>query len=258
MLYEALGFPVPEFAHLPLILAKEGGRMSKRKGATAISEYRQQGYLAPALVNFLLLLGWSPGENQEIIDINDAAKKFDITGVNKTAAVMDIDKLDWINNQYLKTQDPEKLADEIIPVLAEKNLIAKNNFDRKYIVSLVKLFQARLTVLADFPEWADFFFLEEPNMDPKAAEKHLSQDLSRQFALFAERLEKIEPFDIANIETCFRSLVAELGMESKALIHPVRVALTGKTIGPGLFEVIYYLGKERTRKRLLKQVEKGG
>lgn len=100
LLYQALGFPLPEFAHLPLILAKEGGRMSKRKGATAITEYRQMGYLPKALVNFLMLLGWSPGENREIIDIKEAIKLFDIRSVNKTAAVMDMDKLDWINNQF--------------------------------------------------------------------------------------------------------------------------------------------------------------
>jgi len=258
ILYQALGFPLPEFAHLPLILAKEGGRMSKRKGATAITEYRQMGYLPQALVNFLMLLGWSPGENREIIDIKEAIKLFDIKTVNKTAAVMDMDKLDWINNQYLKSEDPQSLTDAVIPMLIEKKYIDKDNFDRDYVLSLVKLFQPRLTVLNDFVDWADFFFLKNITIDPQAEQKFLTQDLSKEFKLFIERLDKLDKLDIAAIETSFRELVAELNIQAKVLIHPIRVALTGKTIGPGLFEVIYYLGRERTKERLMKWVKKGG
>ncbi|MDD4894414.1 MAG: glutamate--tRNA ligase [Candidatus Omnitrophica bacterium] len=258
MLYEALGLPLPEFAHLPLILAKGGGRMSKRKGATAITEYRQMGYLPQALVNFLMLLGWAPGENREIIDIKDAIKLFDIKSVNKTAAVMDMDKLDWINNQYLKNEDPQKLTDAVIPMLIEKKYIDKDNFDRDYVVSLVKLFQARITVLNDFADWADFFFMKDVTIDPEAQQKYLAQDLSKEFKLFIDRLDKLEKFDIAEIEASFRELVAELNIQAKVLIHPIRVALTGKTVGPGLFEVMHYLGKERTKERLMKWVKKGG
>ncbi len=258
LLYQALGFPLPEFAHLPLILAKEGGRMSKRKGATAITEYRQMGYLPKALVNFLMLLGWSPGENREIIDIKEVIRLFDIKTVNKTAAVMDMDKLDWINNQYLKNEDPQSLTDAVIPMLVEKKYIDKDNFDRDYVISLVKLFQARLTVLNDFVDWADFFFLKNITIDPQAQQKFLAQDLSKEFKLFIDRLDKLDKFDIAAIEASFRELVAELNIQSKALIHPIRVALTGKTIGPGLFEVMYSLGRERTKERLMRWVKKEG
>ena len=258
IMYDALGLQAPAFAHLPLILATEGGRLSKRKGATAISEFRSMGYLSKALVNFLLLLGWSPGENREIIEPEEAIRLFDIRHINKTAAVLDLDKLNWINNQYLKAEDPDKLADEVIPLLKAKGLIDENKIDRAYIRSIVTLLQARLTTLNDFPERSDFFFLEEPVMDPKAQEKFLSHDLSREFSAFARRLETLAVFDIPSIEETFRQLVAELKIEAKALIHPVRVALTGKTIGPGLFEVIYYLGKERSIKRLMRQVKPGG
>jgi len=256
LLYQALGLPIPNFAHLPLILSKEGGRLSKRKGATAISEYRDMGYLSEALVNYLLLLGWAPGGNREVIDMREAIKLFDIKNINKTAAVLDLDKLDWINNQYLKKEDPEKLADEIIPLLIEKHYIDKTNFDRNYIFSLVKLFQARLTTLNDFVDWADFFFAQEPEIDPEAKKKFLSQDLSKEFSLLIKRLEALDKFDIVSIETSFREMVKELGIEAKTLIHPIRVALTGKTIGPGLFEVIYYLGKERIQERLSKFIKK--
>ncbi|MDD5166757.1 MAG: glutamate--tRNA ligase [Candidatus Omnitrophica bacterium] len=257
LLYQALGFPIPGFAHLPLILQKEGGRLSKRTGATAISDYRKMGYLSNALVNYLLLLSWAPGENREVIDINEAIKLFDVTDVNKTAATFDLNKLNWMNNQYLKTQDAEGLTDLLIPLLIEKGYIAQDNFDRNYVVSLVKLFQERLITLNDFLDWSDFFFAKDLQMDPAAEKKYLSKDLSREFSLFIERLDSLKQFDIATIEASFRDLVKELNIEAKALIHPIRVALTGKTIGPGLFEVIYYLGKEKTRERLNKFIRKG-
>jgi glutamyl-tRNA synthetase len=256
LLYEALNLPIPKFAHLPLILGTEGGRLSKRTGATAISDYRTMGYLSSALVNYLLLLSWAPGENREIIDIREAINIFDIKDVNKTAATFDLKKLDWMNNQYLKAEDPEIIADKIILLLIEKNYIRENNFDRNYIISLVKLYQARLDRLNDFLERADFFFVEEFNIDQEAKNKFLSRDLSREFRMFVERLQDLDKFDIITIESSFRELVKELNIEAKELIHPIRVALTGKTIGPGLFEVIYYLGKERTRERLMRWIIK--
>ncbi|MBM3245726.1 MAG: glutamate--tRNA ligase [Candidatus Omnitrophica bacterium] len=257
LLYQALKLPAPYFAHLPLIMGMEGGRLSKRTGATAISDYRSLGYLAEALVNYLLLLSWSPGENREVIEINEAIKIFDIKDVNKTAATFDMKKLDWMNNQYLKGADPARLTELILPLLTEKKYIQEGNFDRGYIISLVKLFQGRLSTLRDFADWADFFFLKDIQIDPQAREKFLSRDLSREFKLFSERLEALEQFDIASIEASFRQLVGELNIEAKVLIHPVRAALTGKTVGPGLFEVIYYLGKERTKERLLAWVKRG-
>jgi glutamyl-tRNA synthetase len=258
LLYNAFGFTVPQFAHLPLILSKEGGRLSKRKGATAISEYREMGYLPEALVNFLLLLGWSPGANREILPIQEAIKLFTIKHINKTAAVLDMDKLNWINNQYLKNADPDKLTAEVIPLLTDAGLIAKEGYDRAFIRSLVVLFRERLTLLKDFPKFVDFFFVpdEQLQIDPEAQEKYLSRDFSREFSLFAGRLGALEKFDIPEIEKCFREMVAELQVPVKELIHPVRVALTGKTVGPGLFDVIYYLGKQRTERRLLRWVKK--
>lgn len=258
ILYQALGFPLPEFAHLPLILGKEGGRLSKRTGATAISDYRKMGYLAEALVNYLLLLSWSPGDNREVISIPEAVKLFDIKDVTKTAATFDIKKLDWLNNQYLKNIDTQKLTGLLIPLLLEKGYIKKDKFDRNYLASLVQLFQGRLSKINDFLDWADFFFLEDPKIDPQAEKKFLNQDLSKEFKLFIERVDALDKFDLESIESAFRDLVKELGMEAKALIHPIRVALSGKTIGPGLFEIIYYLGRQRTKKRLMHWVKKEG
>ncbi len=255
LLYQALGFKPPLFAHLPLILGMEGGRLSKRTGATAISDYRTMGYLPKALVNYLLLLSWAPGENREIIDIDEAVKLFDLSCVNKTAATFDLKKLGWVNNQYIKNENSVKLLEQLIPLLKERGYIKEGDFDRNYLLSLIELFKPRLGLVNDFCDWADFFFLEEISIEPKAKEKYLNKDFSHEFSLFSERLKALKKIDIVSIEESFRSLVGELGIEARVLIHPVRVALTGKTIGPGLFEVIYYLGIDRTIKRLTRFIK---
>jgi len=256
VLYEALGFAVPKFAHLPLILGAEGGRLSKRTGATAISDYRKMGYLPEALVNYFLLLGWSPGNNQEIINVKDVIKRFSLKNANKTAATFDINKLKWINAQYIKKENTEVLLDLLIPMLIEKKFIEENNFDRNYLFSLVRLFQKRIDTLVDFLQWADFFFLEKIDFDREAIEKYLSENLSREFSLLCDCLERLDSFQANTIEEAFRALVAELGIEARRLVHPVRLALTGRTVGPGLFETIALLGKEKTLRRLRYWIKK--
>jgi len=260
MLYEALGFSIPKFAHLPLILGKDGGRLSKRTGATAISEFRNMGYLPEALVNYLMLLGWSPDANQEIVPIERAIKNFSIKKVNKTAAVFSIEKLNWINNQYLKKIDDNKLVDLLIPMLEDKEFIS-SQFDREWLKNVVKLYKSRINTLIDFLDWADFLFLEKPKFDTDAKEKLASKDLSKEFKLLAERLDKLASFDIKSTEEAFRELVEQLKIQASDLVHPVRAALTGKIIGPGLFETIWVLGKEKTKQRLLnayKDIKIGG
>ncbi len=249
LFYEALGFTVPVFAHLPLILATAGGRMSKRKGATSISEYRALGYLPEALVNYLLLLGWSPGENQEIVTAKEALKKFNIEKANKTAAAFDINKLDWINAHYIKNTPLEDLFEKIKPFLEQKGYDLKD-FDRQYLLNLIKLYQGRISKLTDFADWADFFFKDGLVISEELKEKHFSKDLTKEFSLLAQRIASLDSFTIEDIESSFRDLVKELGIKTKELVHPVRVALTGKEIGPGLFETMFYLGKEKLLKRL--------
>jgi glutamyl-tRNA synthetase len=259
LLYQALGFKIPIFAHLPLILAKAGGRLSKRTGATAISEFRKLGFLPEALVNYLLLLGWSPGENREIINIQEAVKVFDIKDTNKTAAIFDLEKLNWVNNYYIKKGPTKRLADLLIPMLKQRFSQAEGCcFDRQGLEGLIKLYQCRINTLGDFLDWADFFFLDEIKIKQELIDKFLSQDLSKELRLFIERLNRLEPFAVSNIEEAFRDLVKELNITSRQLIHPIRVALTGKTIGPGLFEVIYYLGKGKTELRLSRWIKRRG
>lgn len=251
VIYQALGFKLPKFAHLPLIMDEGGGRLSKRTGAVAVSDYRKQGFLPEALINYLMLLGWSPGGNQEMMSLSSAVKKFSIKKVNKAAAAFSMDKLRWLNSQHIKQADTERLVDLMIPFLKEKKYI-QEDFDRQRIKNSVNLFKGRMDTFLDFLQRADFVFIDELEIDKEAFEKHLSQNREKEFRLLSERFAQAEPFDVATTEKVFRGLVEELGIKASDLVHPVRVAITGRDVGPGLFETVVLLGKEKTVERLAK------
>ncbi len=254
LLYDALGYKVPKFAHLPLILGNDGGRLSKRTGATAISEYKAMGYLPDALRNYFMLLGWSPGGNQEIVSLDKAVKNFSIKKVNKTAATFSLDKLNWVNSEYIKKLEVGKLTDLITPFLKNRKYL-QEDFDRDWLNKVVKLYQGRINNLGDFLDWTDFLFLDKPVFNEQAREKLQSKNLSKEFSLLAEKVGSLESFDAHSIEEEFRALVQELDMSASELVHPVRAALTGKLIGPGLFETIEILGCEKTKQRLVQVYE---
>lgn len=249
LIYEALGFKIPKFAHLPLILDPEGGRMSKRAGATAVTEYRGMGYLPDAVVNYLMLLGWSPGNNQEVVPMQAALKNFSIKKINKAGAAFSMEKLTWINTQYIKQIETSKLTDLLLPVLKNAGY-APESFDRQWLENVVHLFKPRMSTLIDFLDWAAFALKDDFAVDGEAKAQHLSQDKSKEFKLLAERLAAVNDFNIKTAEEAFRILVSELGIKAGDLVHPVRVALTGKAVGPGLFDTMVVLGKEKTVNRL--------
>jgi len=248
LIYEALGFKLPKFAHLPLILDPEGGRMSKRAGATAVTEYRTQGYLSQAIVNYLMLLGWSPGNNQEKVLMASALKTFSIKKINKAGAAFSLEKLQWLNSQYIKEMDAARLADALRPLVAAK--YPQAHIQEKELEHMAELYKGRMNTLLDFLDWTDFIFNDQVHFEDEVKAKHLSQNMSKEFALLAERLNNISDFNVKAAEEAFRGVVAQLGIEAGVLVHPVRVALTGKAVGPGLFETMVVLGRERTVRRL--------
>jgi len=250
LMYEALGFKIPKFAHVPLIMGPDGGRLSKRTGAVAVTEYQRMGFLAEGIVNYLMLLGWSPG-TQEIIQLNEAVPKFSIKKVNKTAAVFSLDKLTWVNQQHVKHKDTAVLTDLLIPFIKEKGYLPEN-FDRKRLENIVRLYHDRIPTLRDFVDRADFVFLDEIDIAPELRQEAFTKEKKQAFYVLSERLSGLNEFTAQAAEETFRNLVKELGWESSALVHPVRVALTGKTVGPGLFETMEAVGKEKTVTRLKK------
>ncbi len=249
LIYEALGFKPPKFAHLPLILDDERARMSKRAGAVAVTDYRRQGYLSEAIVNYLMLLGWSPGDNQEIVGREAAVKKFSIKKVNKAGAVFSLEKLQWINAQYIKNKPARELTDLLVPFLKGKQFIGET-YDRPALEKIVDLYKGRLSTLLDFLDWTDYLFIDKLMIDPELRREYQLERRAPEFKRLSERLGQLQDFNPQTAETVFRSLVEELGIKASELVHPIRVALTGKKVGPGLFETMSVLGKEKTIKRL--------
>ncbi len=248
LLYEALEFDLPQFAHLPMILSPEGGKMSKRFGATSIREYRDQGYLPEALVNYLLLLGWSPGNNREVVSFQEAARVFSLKDINKTAASFSPEKLDWINAEYIKNTDTARLTDIVERYLKEKKFLPED-VDKSYLHKVVDLFKGRISKLGDLLDWAYFCFYDDYSYaeDTKSI---LERDLSGAVSVLRDRMAALNSFDTSTIEQEFRAVASEEGLKARDLVHPVRVALTGRRIGPGLFETMAVLGKRRVLARL--------
>ncbi|MCF7871397.1 MAG: glutamate--tRNA ligase [Candidatus Omnitrophica bacterium] len=253
LIYKALGFDVPDFAHLPLILSPEGGRLSKRFGATAISEYKKQGYLPESLANYLLLLGWSPGGDREILSIEETKKLFKLKDVNKTGAAFSLDKLNWINAYYIRNNSLDQLTQKIQSYLVkQKHPFAGTEYN--HLKEVAALFKTRLTTLSEFPDKADFFFSRDIKYSPDSGSV-LENKLSQEMKALREKLSRIDDFKKDLIEERFRKTAKDLDLKVGILVHPTRVALTGRKKGPGLFETMEVLGKEKVLQRLDKLIK---
>lgn len=253
LMYEALNFKKPKFAHVPLILSPKGGRLSKRFGATSIREYKEMGYLPEALANYLLLLGWSPGKNKEIISLKEAKDIFDIRKVNKTGAIFSLDKLNWVNTEYIRGKNIEEFTKIFKDYLIKDNPLAES-LENDYLQKVAGLFKNRISRFSDLISWTRFYFHDNINYNEEA-KVILQKNLSKEIVSLSENLSALESFDKETIEKKFRLTADDLGLKARDLVHPVRIALTGEKIGPGLFEIMEVLGKERVLKRLNNLIE---
>lgn len=249
-LYRALGYEPPEFAHLPMILGPDKTKLSKRHGATAVTEYEDMGYLPEALVNYLARLGWSAGD-QEIFSREELIEKFSLENVGKAAAVFNPEKLLWLNHHYIQQAETERLADLLLSLLMKDGTVRPGGEpDREWLKKLVGLLKERSHTLLEMKQSAFPFIFDEIKIDEKAGAKHLTPDVAGPLKELAERLKTIEPFVHAEIEKVFNAIVEEKGVKLGKIAQPVRVALTGGTVSPGIFEVIEVMGKDRTLKRI--------
>ena len=253
LLYRAAGAGVPQFAHVPLILGPDKKRLSKRHGATSVMEYARQGFLPEAMMNFLALLGWSPGTNQELFTRDELAAAFTLDGISGGNAVFNPEKLDWFNQQYIIRLSPDDLATRIKPSLEAAGLWSDAYLGdrRAWFVAILELLQPRTTRLDDFASQGRLFFADAIDYDPAAVEKHLRADgMAAHLAALDQAFAALPAFDAASTEAALRSLADARGVKAASLIHAVRVAVTGKTASPGLFEVLALLGRERVHARL--------
>ncbi len=252
LLYEALGQPKPQMGHLPLILGPDKKRLSKRHGATSVEHYRDQGILPEALANYLALLGWSPGGSEEIMDLDEIVRRFDLARVNRANAVFDAAKLEWMNAQHIQRMDIDKLSEMVKQALATAGL-ARQMFtaDAQTLHAAVALLRPRCKTLRDFTQWGRAFFVDDFPIDPEGRSKYLAD--SGIFAILvelADRYEKLPDFSLTSTEQTLRQLATERDVKPGALIGAVRVAITGNPVAPSLFDVIVYLSKQRTVTRL--------
>jgi len=255
LFYEALGFNLPEFGHVPLILGSDRFRMSKRYGATSIREYREQGYLPQAMVNFIALLGWSPGKDREVLPIDEIIKEFDIKNAKSVNAVFDIEKLNWMNGQYINKFDNQELLDLLMPELKSRGWISDQT-NKDWLLKVTGLFKERARTLVDFFDWSGYVFTDEIKYEEQAIKKRIKKEgVADILRSASERLTALKDFTAVSIEGACRELADELKIKAADIIHPVRVAVSGRMMGPGLFELLEVLGRDKVLKRL-EQVKK--
>ena len=253
LLYRAFDAPIPQFAHVPLILGPDKRRLSKRHGATSVMEYEHQGYLPEAMVNFLALLGWSPGTDQELFTREELIAAFSLEGISGGGAVFNPEKLDWFNQQHIARLPGEEILARITPLLRNAGLWsdAYAGERRAWMLTLVELVRPRAHRLDDFVEIARPLLSDALDFDPAAVRKHLSSpDLASHLVALREAWSRLESFDQTSLEHSLRDLASTRGLKAGTLIHAVRVAVTGRAVSPGLFETLALLGPARSLKRL--------
>jgi glutamyl-tRNA synthetase len=259
VMYQALGWTPPAVAHLPVILGPDRAKLSKRHGDTAVRQYREQGFLPEALRNFFALMAWHPEAEREIYDLDELIRSFRLEEVGRASPVFDLDKLTWLNGVYMRRlieQDLDRVVDLCTHILRREGLLpaVPTPEEHAYLTRVVRVVGERLKIGHDILEYGDFFF-RDVAYDPAAVGKHLTTAAAALLATYADALGAVEPFNATTIEQALRRVCAERGVDARALIHPARVALTGKTAGPGLFELTELLGRERAVARLRRAVD---
>ncbi len=245
--YEAFGYPTPAFAHIPLILGADKSRLSKRHGATSVQAYRDAGILPEAMVNYLARLGWSHGD-QEIFSREELIRNFDIAHIGKAGAVFDAAKLEWLSHHWIKAAPSRRLADDLAPFLAREGLPVPD--DRAWLARVVDTLKERAPTLVEMARQATFYLVAPAAYEREATAKFWKPGAAERYALLVKRLEAHEDMDPASLELLYRGLAAELGLKLVDVAQLTRIALTGRTASPPIFEVVSILGKAETLRRL--------
>ncbi len=253
VLYRALDFQPPVFAHIPLIHGTDGGRLSKRHGATSVLEYRRLGYLPGALVNYLALLGWSPGGDREVMSVSEMVGLFDLSRVVRTPAVFDVEKLTWMNALYLAGLSLSMRTNLVVPLWIEAGFLrcGEDSERRYWLEEIVKAVGDRLKVLPDIMTYTDFFFREPAQMDEKTAAVVAKAAADRPyFDRICRRLEALPEFQRGPIEETIRGVMKEDNLSANRVIQPLRAAISGRLVTPGIFESLELLGREKALERV--------
>jgi len=256
MLLEALGWDVPEYGHSTLILGEDGSKLSKRHGATTVTEYQDQGFLPEALFNFLALLGWTSGDEREVFTHDDLIEAFSLEGMHTRDTVFDLKKLTWLNGEHMRLRPVENIVDDAIPIWVSEGWITEADAEaqRDYLTQIATMLQPRLNTLDDLRQ-TSYFFNDPDSYDEKTHNKHWKTDTPERMTAYIERLEALDSFGEEDVEGATRTLAGEMNMSASKLIHPTRLSLCGVGFGPGLFELMAALGQETCLRRLKKALD---
>lgn len=252
LLYQASGKPTPAFAHVPLIMGADKKRLSKRHGATSVIEYQRQGYIAEGMVNFLALLGWSPGSDEELFDRQHLIDRFTLEGISGGNAVFNTEKLDWFNHQHLLRLSDDELIARLEPALVAAGLWRDSlrSSERAWFLEVLALLKPRSKRIDEFVEGARPFLKDPDAYDPEAVKKHLATPGITAHLTALRGVLATAAFDVTALEQALRQLAEARGVKAGALIHATRIAMTGRMVSPGLFEMLVLLGRERVLARL--------
>jgi glutamyl-tRNA synthetase len=251
MLYRALGYEIPQFGHLPLILGSDKKRLSKRHGATSVGEFQQRGYLPEAVFNFLALLGWSPGDDREIMTRDELVACYDIRRVLKKSSVFDEDKLKWMNGQHIRMLDDNELLRRVRPYQPDDLADVTEDHCR----AVIPLMKERMVLLTDFFEHGRYFWRDPEDYDADGVAKRWKSGIPEMLATLLPMLETAD-FAPEALETLIREAAERSGMGAGKVIHPIRLALTGATASPSLFDMMAVLGRETCLRRLRSALER--
>src|SRR5665648_351721 len=254
LIYQALGLPVPEFAHVSLILNTEGGKMSKRDGDTAVLDYQKKGYLPEAIVNFIAMLGWAPSGEEEFYTLDELAEVFSLDRVSKSPAVFDLQKLNYINAHYIKAAAPGRLAELALPYVGEMGILPqgeRSDKQQQWLISFIEAISEKISHMAEVKDFVHYFHGAVP-MEPEgeALEVLRGEQVPGVLSLFREKVQEVELLSGATVKVLLKQMTKELKLGGKFVYMPVRVALTGQMHGPELFDVIPLLGRENVLRRL--------
>jgi glutamyl-tRNA synthetase len=255
-LYRALGATPPHFAHIPLILNRDGSKMSKRDEGARVATYIEQGYAPEAVRNYLCLLGWSPKDNREKIDIEDVVKLFDLEKINRRNAAFDLDKCFWLNGQYIAQMSLDRFIELARPFLEKAKIDIS---DQTYLRAVLSIVKEKIKLLSDVPEWTRYFFTEDYEFDPVAVEKVFGKsEAAERLLALRGKFANIDNWNAEKIETSLKALAQELGCKTGDLVHPARVAVSGRAVGPSLYHMLEVMGKERVLKRFDRMISQLG
>ncbi|HEY4281702.1 MAG TPA: glutamate--tRNA ligase [Chthoniobacterales bacterium] len=246
-LYRALGAEPPHFAHIPLILNRDGSKMSKRDEGAALGTYIEQGYAPEAVRNYVCLLGWSPKDNREKIEIDEVIKLFELEKVNRRNAAFDLNKCFWLNGQYIAQMSLARFTELSRPFLQKAKIEVS---DEQYLQQVLAIVKEKIKLFRDVPEWTAYFFTEDYAFDPAAVEKVFGKpEASTRLSALGEEYSNQEKWEATALESALKNLAEKLGCKTGDLVHPARVAVSGRSVGPSLYHMLEVMGKERVLKR---------